>query len=28
VAEKRTKKLLKKLELWEHRDKEAKDLSG
>ncbi len=28
VAEKRTKKLLKKLELWEHKDKEAKDLSG
>jgi len=28
VAEKRTEKLLKKLELWEHRDKEAKDLSG
>ncbi len=28
TAEKRTKILLKALELWEHKDKEAKDLSG
>ena len=28
TAEKRTKKLLKALELWEHRNKESKDLSG